>query len=235
MLTIPGTLIVAPDVHEVAREAAQRMATVLQAALDARGRASVALSGGTSPERAYAELARRPVDWSRVHVYFVDERAVDPSSERSNYRMVHRTLLEPAGVPAAHVHRMRGEADDLDAAAREYEAALAEAGTLDLITLGVGDDGHTASLFPGDHAVDERALAVVAVAGTPSREARLTLTRLPLEAASEALVIALGEKKREPLRRAWSETGSLAETPARIMRHMRRVTWITDPNAISLV
>src|SRR5580704_11777888 len=112
---VPGELVTEADPAGVAREAAARMAGVLRAALEARGKASIALSGGNTPRDAYATLAGEPgLDWTKVDIFWVDERAVGPTDDRSNYRWAKVTLLDAAGVPPERVHRMPSDAPDLD-------------------------------------------------------------------------------------------------------------------------
>jgi 6-phosphogluconolactonase len=245
---VPGILIATPDAEHVAREAAIRMARTLRDAIDARGVATVALSGGNTPRVAYALLAvDTSVDWGKVEVFWVDERAVPPTDDRSNYLHAEKELLRPARVPANHVHRMPGEAADLDAAARAYEqlirAHVAEATepsrasqpsyegvpSFDLVVLGVGDDGHTASLFPGEATVEVTDRLVASVPAKGTREARLTLTVPVIQAARSILVLAVGAAKNGPLERAWEVGGSARDTPARIIRGGRgTITWIID-------
>jgi 6-phosphogluconolactonase len=235
---VPGQLIATAVASEVAQEAATRIARALRSALGKNGRASVALSGGNTPREAYALLAREPaLDWSRVNVFWIDERAVPPTDDRSNYRWAKETLLDRAAVPPERVHRMRAEAPDLDGAAREYERLIREQvevdaegiPAFDVAVLGVGEDGHTASLFPRDPAVDVVDRFVVAVPAKGEREARLTVTPPIIEHARCLLILAVGAAKREPLERAWSAQGDVHETPARVVRGSRgAVTWIID-------
>jgi 6-phosphogluconolactonase len=235
---VPGVLIATPDAAQAAVEAAGRMARFTRQAIADRGSAHVALSGGTTPRAAYERFAGdATVDWSKVNVYFVDERAAAPTSERSNYRMVKEALLDRAKIPPAQVHRMPADAKDLAAAAKEYENTVrsksrARAGqtpVMDLVVLGVGDDGHTASLFPGDKAVHEAARLVVDVPAKGEREARLTMTAPLLEAAQAIVVMAVGRAKHAPLERIWEVSGSLDDTPARVIRGGRgSITWVID-------
>src|SRR5512142_3055408 len=119
---VPGMLIAVPSADDVAREAAARLAKTINAAIKARGKATIALSGGDTPRQTYARLAEETdVDWSKVEVFFVDERAVPPNDERSNYRHAKECLLDPAKIPDGHVHRMRADEADLEHAAVEYE------------------------------------------------------------------------------------------------------------------
>jgi 6-phosphogluconolactonase len=238
---VPGTLIATPDAAGVARESAMRMSRAIREAIDGRGRAAIALSGGNTPRAAYHELAGDGrIAWSKVDVFWVDERAVPPNDDRSNYKHAKEMLLDAAQVPAGRVHRMTAELPDLDGAARSYEALLrARVGfvdrdvpVLDLVVLGVGDDGHTASLFPGEPVVGVRDKLVAAVPAKGAREARLTLTAPVIEAARAVVVLAVGKAKNAPLERVWLVAGDTDETPARVIRDVRgAVTWVIDQAA----
>ena len=195
--------------------------------------------GGNTPRDAYATLAGEPgLDWTKIDVFWVDERAVGPTDERSNYRWAKAILLDAAHVPAERVHRMPSDAADLEAAARAYEKAIVSvssngAPAFDLMVLGVGDDGHTASLFPGDKTVDVTDRLVAAVPASPGREARLTLTRSVIQQARHVLVLVVGSAKRNALDRVWAAEGDVHQTPSRIIRDCRgAVTWIVDEAAI---
>jgi len=235
---VPGILIAAPDAEHVAREAAVRIARTLRDAIEARQRATIALSGGNTPRAAYALLARdKSVDWGQVEVFWVDERAVPPTDDRSNFRHAEEQLIGPARIPAAHIHRMPGEASDLAAAARAYEDILRarvpadERGipSFDVVVLGVGDDGHTASLFPGEPTVDVTDRLVVHVPAKGAREARITLTAPVIQAARSIVVLAVGKEKNGPLERVWEIVGDVSDTPARITRGAHgAITWIID-------
>jgi 6-phosphogluconolactonase len=197
------TLVVAADLDALARLGADRVRALAGAALAARGRFRLALAGGSTPRALYAHLAAaRDLDWSRVDVFFGDERAVGPDDPQSNFRMARETLLAPAGVPPENVRRLRGEDAELDAAARDYEAALGgpSAPPLDLALLGMGADGHTASLFPGTAALDERTRLAVANDVPQLQTRRLTLTYPALLAAGELLFLVAGADKAETLR-----------------------------------
>jgi 6-phosphogluconolactonase len=234
---VPGLLIATPDPAQAAREATARMARALRDAIKERGTATVALSGGGSPQEAYALLAKESFDWNKIQVYQVDERAVSPTHERSNYGAMKKSLLDPANIPEANVHRMQSEAPDLAGAASEYESALRETvkhkigglPSLDLVVLGVGDDGHTASLFPGEPTMHISDRLVAPVPANGSREARLTLTTPMLENARASVIIVLGKSKHPALERIWAVNGDVNETPARVIRNFRgSVTWVID-------
>jgi len=238
---VPGQLVASQDAAQVARDAAARIAKALRAAVAKGGRATLALSGGHTPWDTYKLLAREAgVDWSKVHVFWVDERAVPPTDDRSNYRWTKETLLDGAGIAADLVHRMPAESADRDAAARDYEKAIRATLELDgdgvpafdAMVLGVGDDGHTASLFPGEPTVDVTDRLVASVPAKGAREARLTLTPVAIEHARNLFILAVGAAKRSPLERAWLAQGDVHETPARVVRGCHGVvTWLIDKAA----
>ncbi len=158
---------------------------------------TLALAGGSTPRALYQALAEVDYPWSEVDVFFGDERCVPPDHPDSNFRMAHRALLSKV---AARVHRMPAESCDPIAYERELAGALGPgAPTLDLVLLGLGDDGHTASLFPGDPALEERDRLVARVE-RPDHP-RLTLTLPVLSAARVAAFLVSGESKREALTR----------------------------------
>ncbi|MBX3197524.1 MAG: 6-phosphogluconolactonase [Labilithrix sp.] len=234
---VPGLLIATPDPAQAGREACARMTRAIHDALEERGAATIALSGGSSPLDAYRALAKQPIDWKKVHVYWVDERAVPPEHERSNYGAAKTALLDAITIPPENVHRMRGEDPDLEKAAADYDAELrdtvkAKIGglpALDLVVLGVGDDGHTASLFPGEDTVNVTDRLVAAVPARDGRDPRLTLTAPVLENAKASTIIVLGKSKHEPLERIWSTSGDVKQTPARVIRGFRgSITWVID-------
>jgi len=186
--------------EELARRSAQWLAEALTRVLAGGGRCSFALSGGRTTGPIYRTLAGMKLPWERVDFYFADERCVPPGHPDSNYLLVEESLLRPLGVKPEQVHRMRGELDDRDAAARAYEAVLPA--TLDVVLLGMGEDGHTASLFPGFSALEERQRRVLAIAGSPKPPPwRLTLTLPVLQGARHVLLVVAGEGKRDAVRR----------------------------------
>lgn len=180
------------------------------AAVDARGCFSVALAGGGTPRPLYARLAAAPyrdrVDWSRVQVFFGDERCVLPDHPRSNYRMAREALLDAVALPVANIHRPRGE-DEPHAAARQYAEELRSVfgddglPRFDLILLGIGDNGHTASLFPGTGALRETGKTVCAQYVEVQHEWRLTCTLPLINAARAVWVLVEGAGKADIVRR----------------------------------
>lgn len=239
---VPGLLIAAPTAEDVAREAASRMTRAIHEAIKERGEATIALSGGNTPGPAYELLAQRAIDWNKVHVYWVDERCVPADSDRSNFGHAKKQLLDRIAIPPANVHRMRGEDPDPARAAADYDTELRDtvknkvAGlpALDLVVLGIGDDGHTASLFPGDesHRITDRLVAAIPAAPEAKREARLTLTVPVLENAKATVIICVGKSKHEPLERIWAASGDVSQTPGRVIRDFRgSITWAIDKAA----
>ncbi len=238
---VPGMLIAVPSADDVAREAAVRMARVIRDAINSRGSATIALSGGETPKATYGKLAiDQKIDWTKVGVFWVDERAVAPTDKQSNYRWAKEALLDPAKIPPENIHRMPADAKDLEQAAREYQALLETkvhvgpggVPAFDVVVLGVGDDGHTASLFPNHPAVSVIDRFVIAIGETPGREPRLTITVPVIEQSRAVFVLAVGAKKTPALERVWSTSGSIAETPARIIRNVRgSIQWVIDKAA----
>jgi 6-phosphogluconolactonase len=207
--------------------AAETIAAALVAAVAARGSATLCLSGGTTPRFCYELLARLPgVPWPNIGIYFGDERCVPPDHADSNYRMAREALLEPAGIPAHSVHRLRGEAHDRDAAAAEYESLLPNA--FDVLVLGIGEDGHTASLFPRSPALRETLRRVVHVVGDKPPPDRLTLTAPPIRSAHLALVLAAGRSKAAAVQRALEGELDIDACPAQIARD---AVWLMDTEA----
>lgn len=229
---VPGKLVAVRDAESGAQEAAKLFAAVLKKAIESRGYATMAVSGGGTPMPAYRALAASDVDFSKVKLFWVDERAVPETHERSNARAAKEAFGD---LPFAGVFVMDGAAEDLDAAAKAYAETLAKEAPggvvplLDLVVLGVGDDGHTASLFPGDPAVADTKSAVLAVPAKGDREARLTLGRAVLTEARASFVLAFGKGKNAALERAWALAGDVSECPARITRSFKgSLTWLVD-------
>ncbi len=232
-------LRVLPGPEEVAAAAAAEVLARGGEAVAARGSFALALSGGSTPRALYALLAdpRRPfagrMPWGRTQVFFGDERHVPPDHPDSNFRMVRQVLLAHVPIPAENVHRVRGELSDAAAAAAAYErelrAALGESPAIDLILLGLGEDGHTASLFPGSPALDERKRWVVAPWVERLGARRITFTLPVLEAARQVLFLVTGAAKSAALRRALGEpTGAEPIPAARVRPRRGRVLWLVD-------
>lgn len=214
---------------ELARAAAEAIHRALSAAITAHGHATIALAGGTTPRATYAALARLPLDWAKVEIFFGDERAVPASHADSNYKMACIELVDRLPAAPAAVHRMEADLPDRAAAARAYAALLPD--VLDVIVLGVGPDGHTASLFPGSAALvtSERVAAVVGPKPPPER---LTVTPPVIAAARDVIVLAAGADKAEVVARAVEGPLDVGRTPAQIARHG---TWFVDTTAAARI
>lgn len=228
--------------------AAELFVAASVAAIGASGRFAVALSGGSTPRTLYALLATDPfasrIDWAHVHVFWGDERSVPPSSPMSNYRMARVALLARVPLPAANVHRIRGE-DEPAAAAAAYERKLRElfatpvgeprttAGTrFDLVLLGIGEDGHTASLFPGSATIGETRRWVMADDFADVSMPRVTLTPLVINAASEIVFLVARHEKAATLKRVLEGPYQPDVLPAQaIAPRAGRLRWLVDAEA----
>lgn len=228
-MTLPAPLPrVFADAAGAADAAARRIVQIADGCIEERGEFRLAVPGGRTIERVFDRLSREPersqLDWSRVTLLFTDERAVPPSHPDSNYRLARIFLLDPLGDPLPRVRRMRGEATDLEAAAREYDAELVV--PVDLVVLGLGEDGHVASLFPGSALLAETARRAAVVTDSPKPPARrITLTpRALAESREGAILLATGADKANAVRAALAE-GPIRECPARLVLS---AAWLLD-------
>jgi len=191
-------LIIEPNAAAVASRCAEWMAAAIADDVAERGRAVVALSGGQTPWLAFTELSKCKLPWDATHVAQVDERVVLADDDRRNAKLMRKIFVETAVLPAAHLHEMPVEATDLDAAATRYGEQLAQlcGGRLwfDLLQLGLGDDGHTASLVPNDPVLAERERDVV-VTGAYFGTRRMTLTYPAINRARRILWLVTGANK----------------------------------------
>ncbi len=203
----PLDLHVFADAAALAEGAASDIAAVLKLAVEKHGVASLVLTGGTTPEKIYRALATRDVPWHQVSVFFGDERAVPPDHDDSNYKMAEASLLANLPRPAKHVERMHGEAADLEQEAARYAAAMPERATL--LLLGVGEDGHIASLFPGHAELHESSRRVVVVRDSPKPPPmRLSITPVVVARAETIFVLAAGAAKQDALHDALTDADS---------------------------
>jgi 6-phosphogluconolactonase len=212
-----------PDPEAVAIRAAERIAQVAVDAVTVRGRCALAFSGGTTPWAAFRALAGGDVPWDRVHLFQADERVAPSGDPERNYSHLKEALIDRIAIPSANVHPMPVEEEDLDAGARRYEAILRRvAGTppvLDLVQLGLGEDGHTASLFPGDAALQVIDVDV-AVSGLREGRRRMTLTFPAIDRARCILWLVTGAGKAVALERLRAGDRSI---PAGCVRSDRAV------------
>jgi 6-phosphogluconolactonase len=206
------TYRISPTPAAVAQAAAKLFADAVSAAVEARGHARIAISGGTTPKAMFALLADsaqpflKQVPWDKLDLYWVDERSVGPADADSNYRMTNEALLSKVPLAPEHIHRMEGELDPAAAAAR-YESTIrntfrlegAETPTFDLILLGMGDDGHTASLFPHTEAINDLTDIVTANHVPQKNTWRITLTWPVINQGREVAFLIEGAAKAQVL------------------------------------
>jgi 6-phosphogluconolactonase len=203
-------LTVCPDAEEVASVVADELVAA------ARAGQSIVLTGGTSPGRAYQLAAEREPDWRAASLWWGDERCVPPEDERSNYLLARENLLERLEAPPRHVHRIRGELGPEEAAA-DYDRLLEDV-SLDVVLLGIGPDGHTASLYPDQPTLEERERrAIPAEAKLEPFVDRVTLTVPMLTSAPTVLFIVTGESKAEAVERAFARPPD-PSAPASLIR-----------------
>ncbi len=215
------------------RDAAEFILQQARAALGQRGEFRIALSGGNTPRPVYAEFARRGHDlpWERILITFGDERCVPPDDEQSNYRMARESLFIPAAVPERSIARMRGEIDP-ELAAQEYQDQLdllaTQQGEMiyrhDLILLGLGDDGHTASLFPGTAALDEKTRRVVANYVPKQNAWRLTFSYPLINHARHVCFLVDGNKHQDLIAQVLA--GDEQYPAARVKSEAGEITWM---------
>ena len=193
-----------PDPEAVAIRAAERIAQVARETVTERGRCALAFSGGTTPWRTLRALAGQDVPWDHLHLFQVDERVAPPGDPERNFFHLREALIDRIAIPSANVHPMPVDEEDLDAGARRYEAILRQfAGTppvLDLVQLGLGEDGHTASLFPGDPSL-QVVESDVAVSCFHKGRRRMTLTFPAIDRARCILWLVTGSGKTAALER----------------------------------
>jgi 6-phosphogluconolactonase len=204
--------------------AAREIGQSLAQAVRERGKASLCLAGGTTPRAVYETLAKEAdLPWAAISAYFGDERCVAPDHVDSNYRMAREALFERVPLPADHIHRMHGENPDRERAARDYDSLLPAA--LDVLVLGIGEDGHTASLFPNSPALDETERRVLPVIGPKPPPERLSVTAPVLAAARLVIVLAAGAGKATAVARALEGKRDVRACPAQLVRD---AVWLTD-------
>ena len=239
-------LMVSRDRAELAERAATQLVEAARAAVAQHGLLTLALSGGSTPRALHTLLASPPwrerVEWSRVQIFWGDERCVSPDDERSNVRMARETLLDLVPIPAENIHRPRSEAADREVAAAEYEATVRRivprgpggAPSFDLILLGLGDDAHTASLLPGSRLVHETEHLVAVTDREREGTIRLTFTPPLLQHASMLLFLATGPDKAPALREVLHGPAQPEKYPAQVVRRASgRVTFLVDEAAAS--
>jgi len=238
----PAEVRVFPDVISLNNAGAAEFARTAREAVDAQGRFAVALAGGSTPRGVYSQLATEEqsgtnrLPWDRIHVFFGDERCVPPDHAESNFRMASESLLARVPIPPANVHRLQGE-DDPERAAEAAERDLrgffrTGPPRFDLILLGLGTDGHTASLFPETEALRETDRPVIANWVPKLNAYRLTLTFPVLNHVAEVVFLVTGVEKAKVLRETLQPSADSPAHPARSVHPTRgRLLWLVDEAA----
>ena len=230
------------DAEQVSRAAADEFVRLGREAIAALGRFTVVLAGGSTPRRMYELLAGPPwrdqLDWGPVEFFLGDERAVPPDHADSNYRMAHEAMLKKLPIPAGRIHRLQAERADRDAATADYQAEIArvfgipptaDPPAFDLVLLGMGPDGHTASLFPHTAALEERTRWVVANHVPKLGADRLTMTTAVLNRAACVLFLVAGADKATTLAEVLEGPADPARLPAQLTRpHPGTLEWLVD-------
>lgn len=234
-----------PDRKQLIEAAAEQITRLASEAIGANGRFTIALSGGSTPRPLYALLATggyaSRIDWPHVHIFWGDERCVPPTDPQSNYRMAREALLDAVPIPRSHIHRIRGE-DDPEQAAADYEQALhtffgsgaggPPAAGFDLVLLGMGENGHTASLFPGSAAVTEQVRWVMAQYVEAVAMWRITLTPVVINAAKNVTFLVSGVDKAERVREVLEGPLQPKILPAQAIRPAHgQLVWLVDKAA----
>ena len=226
---------VLPDLDALVERAQEVIVSQLCSAVADRGRFTVALSGGSTPKPLYESLSQQTLPWNAVHVFWGDERYVPPSHPDSNERMARQAWLDQVPIPADHIHPMPTQADEPAEAALQYERQLqeffgdAEIPALDVILLGLGDDGHTASLFPQTEVLNvcDHWIGV----GQKGPDPRLTFTIALINRARFVLFLVAGKSKQTALKAIFAEDTDSFDYPARFIRPEGTLLWLLDEAA----
>lgn len=231
---------VLPDLNGIAHAAAERIVQSSRAGIARSGEFSMALSGGSTPRALYSLLASdeffHQIEWGKVQFYFGDERCVPPDSDESNYRMARESLFDHAPIPAANIHRIHGEMPP-EAAAEEYDKLLAERcpNGMDLTLLGMGPDGHTASLFPYSPALNEKERLCVANWVEKFKTWRVTMTVPYLNRSGEVLILAGGAEKKARLQEVLEGPRDPERLPIQLITpDSGRLIWLMDVAAAAM-
>ncbi len=228
-----------PDLDTISQQAAAYIARIARESIVTRGRFTIALSGGNTPGKLYGLLASEPynsqIDWELVDIFWSDERCVPPDDPESNYFMAHEVLLSRISIPVAQVHRMPADQFNRDAASLTYTWEMQRVFStngipdFDLLQLGMGPEGHTASLFPHQPSLYERERLVMPVTVPKPPPDRLTFTPPILNAARNVLFLATGADKADALHAVIEGPFNPDEYPAQIVRPPNgEVTWMVD-------
>ncbi len=241
MRQVASNILICTDADALAEETAARFACVAALSVSARGEFLVAIPGGSSPRKTFERLAAPEwasrVQWENTHIFFTDERCVPPDHEDSNYRLANELLISKVPIPPSNVHRFPGELPPLEAA-RQYEQIIrhkmGDAPRFDLVLLGMGEDTHTASLFPDSPALNELTRFAVANFVAKLDAHRLTLTIPALRSARNLIILALGANKAAAVRDVLQGPVDDRMHPVQSVRPRDgKLLWIVDREAAS--
>jgi len=231
------------DAPAAAEGCANYILKALELARAERNRAAIAISGGTTPKLLFQRLAASNFNWDRIHFFWVDERPVPPDDIQSNYKLASETLLAPAGIPAAQVHRVRAELGP-EVAAQQYVEEIGsffqlranELPRFDLIHRGMGPDAHTASLFPAEPLIADRQKIAAAIRVEKLSQTRITLLPGVLLAAKRTAMLVAGDDKATPLHAVFEEPYDPGKYPAQLgLRDDGEIDWFLDAPAARLL
>ena len=228
--------------EETAEACAQHITSLLEQAISGEGDASIAVSGGSTPKLLFESLRRIHFHWDRVHLFWVDERAVPPTAPDSNYHLTETTLIAPAHIPRRNVHRIQAELTP-HVAAQRYVDEIREFFSLgpgeiphfDVIHQGMGADGHTASLFPGEPLIQDREGIAASVFVEKMNASRVTLLPAVLLAARHTVMLVTGSDKAETIHQVIHGEYDPSRLPAQLAHHARQVVWFFDDAAAQRV
>jgi 6-phosphogluconolactonase len=225
-----------PDAVAAAETCGHRIFGLLNEALGARDTASLAVSGGHTPKLLFGKMTVLPFDWERVHLFWVDERCVPPNDPASNYKLAMDYLISRVHIPERNLHRILGEIAPQEAAARYtreirgfFRIAEAEMPLFDVVQCGMGPDGHTASLFPGDPMIDDREGIAAARFAPQFQQWRVTLLPGPLLAARNRIYLVTGADKKDVLRTIFGGPVEAEKYPAQVIG--QNAEWFVDAAA----
>jgi 6-phosphogluconolactonase len=231
------------DAAKTAGACARHIMGLLEESLAAKGTATLAVSGGTTPKLMFREMVKVKFDWNLMHLFFVDERMVPPTDNESNFKLAQENLIGPAKIPQEHVHRIVGELTPDGAAARYclelqnyFNLKEGQLPHFDVIHQGTGPDAHTASLFPGDPLIEDREDIAAASYSEAKKNWRVTLLPGVLLAARHNVFLVSGEDKAEALRHIFEGEYNPLKYPAQVvMHHGHKVEWFLDRAAARLI
>jgi 6-phosphogluconolactonase len=227
------------DPQDAAAACCRKILDLLTETLAKQDRATLAVSGGSTPKLLFAEMAKSGFDWTRTHLFWVDERGVPPTDAQSNYKLAKENFIDPARFPAENVHRIQAELDPQRAAQlyadeirRFFSLGPGEFPRFDIIHQGMGPDAHTASLFPGEPLIDDHENLVAAVYAEKFHQWRITLLPGVLLAARNTIMLVAGEDKAEALHAVFEEPYNPRKYPAQLVaKSQGNVMWFVDKAA----